>query len=144
MTIKSERSALTVWRIMLSIVCAAAEFTAAVLLMSNKLALIFATCIISAVFLYMYMVYYPIKLHRFTAELKNSKIIITNSIINKNIYIMEYSKIQFINIITSPLQRLFGICTVLVKAAGGTVYLSGISKSNAEYLKEIILASGRS
>jgi len=144
MTIKPEPTALTVWRIMLSIACAAAEFAAALLLMSNKLALAAATSIISVFFLYMYMVYYPIKLKRLAAQLKNNRILITTGVINKNIYIMEYDKIQFINIITSPMQRIFGICTVFVKAAGGTVYISGISKSNAEYLKEAVFPNERS
>ncbi len=56
--------------------------------------------------------------------------------ISKNIVIFR-SRIQYSDIIQTPLQRFFHTCTVIIHTAGAVVYLSEIDVENASAFNEI-------
>ena len=95
-----------------------------------------ATGIWIAVFLYFYCCWYPIKWKKLSFCLTNSILYINNGVIYTHRRFISLENIQYVETYQSPLMKLAGLTSVVIRAAGVAMYLPSLQKEDAMALYE--------
>lgn len=89
------------------------------------------TCAWILAFLYLYIFYYPIKLKKLAFGSNNEYLLIHCGVIYTRVKAIPFSSIQYINVVSTPLGRLFGVYSLTIHAAGANAYMPGLSHEQA-------------
>lgn len=134
---KLSEKCLYIWKIRLTLVMAVwSFFCGALVVFSPILAVI---CIAVGIAFYLFALLYYLKAfcRSYTYRIgKNCISIRKGVLIHKRIYIAK-SRVQYAELIQTPLQRIFKTCTIAYQVAGAVVYLSqiDIKQSNGAMFK---------
>lgn len=117
---------LTVWRIRLLLVSVLPSFLSAFFAPHiNWIWWLFTSVWIFA-FLCFYILYYPIKYRKLSYSFNERCLLIHCGVIYTRVKAVPFESIQYLSVASTPLQRLFGLCSLFVFAAGSTVYIPGL------------------
>ena len=91
-------------------------------------------CIIFSLF---YFYYLPRYVDNYKINFSKSYITVQKGFLFSKEVEIEKNKILYSTLVSNPLQRLFGICSIVLFAPGiGRIILSQLTKSQALYIKE--------
>lgn len=127
---------LTVWRIRLLLAALAPSFLSAYFLPWQGILWWCLTAGWVLGFLYFYIAYYPIKLRKLAYSGNEHCLIIHCGVVYTRVKAIPYTSIQYASLFSTPLERLFGICSLAVSMAGARVYMPGLTRNQAKGLQE--------
>lgn len=136
--LKPQPALLTIWR--LSLTCAAIPpaFLISLCLRIGGRAWSIATVIWALLFLFLYLVYLPLKFRRLAFTLKNERLTVHSGGFYIRMREMPLENVQYVGILISPFDALFGLASVSVIAAGGRVLVPGLRKQDALNLADML------
>ena len=136
---KPDLQILTVWR--LRLLLAAILPAALLVIFASRRNLVWGllTAAWTTGFLYAYIFYYPIKYRKLAYAINQSCLLLHCGVIYTRVKAIPLSSIQYITIASSPLERLFGIRTLLVYAAGSSLWIPGLPPEDALLLKRALI-----
>lgn len=94
-------------------------------------------------FLYGYIFYYPIKYRKLSYSFNKRCFLIHCGVIYTRVKAIPLTSIQYVSVTSTPLQRLFGICSLFVFCAGSTAYVPGLLRADAAHLRERLCPTER-
>ncbi|MEG1632009.1 MAG: PH domain-containing protein [Hydrogenoanaerobacterium sp.] len=133
-----DKKCVLVWRIRLSIVTAALLLLNTLLFYDETIALIVIAAIILVPFLVMFFWYYPLKYRKLSYASAEDLLVINCGVIYTRRKSILSNNIQYITLTTTPLTKLFGLCTLFFHAAGSFVYLPCLSHDAARNLQHLL------
>ncbi len=134
--VKPPRRALAVWRIRALLLTFFPGFLCSLIFSFLSLGWLIATGIWIAVFLYFYCCWYPIKWKKLSFCLTNSILYINNGVIYTHRRFISLKNIQYVETYQSPLMKLAGLTSVVIRAPGVAMYLPSLQKEDAMALYE--------
>lgn len=132
--IKPSLHLLTVWRLRLFLCSFLPSFLAACFF-SNTLLWWAAALAIAAGFVFLYIFYCPVKWKKLAYSGNENCLVIHCGVIYTSAKAVPFGSIQSISITSTPLERLFGICSLAVFMAGARIYMPGLTPVQAEELR---------
>nr|WP_087302394.1 PH domain-containing protein [Anaerotruncus colihominis] len=93
-------------------------------------------------FLYFYIFYYPIKYRKLAYGTNAHCLLVYCGVIYTRVKAVPFTSIQYTSVFSTPLERLFGVTSLFVYAAGGRVYIPGLAPQDAREL-QALLTPGR-
>lgn len=124
---KPDLRILTVWRIRLLVTAVAPSAVTAYFFINRTwIWWLFSASWIAA-FLYFYIGYYPIKYRKLSYSINQTCLIVHCGVVYTRIKAMPLCSIQYVSVSSTPLQQLFGLCSLVIYAAGSALRLSGLS-----------------
>lgn len=132
--IKPSLHLLTVWRLRLFLCSFLPSFLAAYFFSSTILWWGLASAI-GAGFLFLYIFYFPLRWKKLAYSGNQNCLVIHCGVIYTSVKAVPFGSIQSISIASTPLERLFGICSLGVFMAGARIYLPGLTPEQAEKLR---------
>lgn len=140
--IKPALHILTVWRIRLLLCTLLPSFLSAYFVVHLGLIWWICTGIWVAAFCYFYIFYYPIKLRKLSFSGNDRCLLIHCGVIYTRVKAIPYTSIQYIAETSSPLERLFGICSLVFHMAGATAYMPGLTPLQAAQIQASLRQKG--
>lgn len=135
---KPDLHLLTVWRIRLLLCTMVPSFLSAYFLPRlNWVWWLFTAAWVLA-FLGFYIFYYPIKFRKLSYSANANCLLIHCGVIYTRVKAVPLTSVQYVSVGTTPLQRLFGICSLFVYTAGSSSYIPGLAPDRAEELRELL------
>lgn len=89
-------------------------------------------------FLYLYIFYYPIKYKKLSYTFNSRCFILNCGVIYTRVKALPLQNIQYAAVISTPLERLFGLRSLAVMCAGASVYVPGLDAQDALQLQDIL------
>lgn len=130
---RTDKIGLWLWEIRLLIITAAVSFLTAVIFEG----ILFT--IVSAVWITVYAVlaawYYPLKYIKLSYNIDKNILVVNCGVIYRRRKSIFLNNIQYISTLRTPLQRLSGLETVVVHAAGGFIMIPNLKRSDADILR---------
>lgn len=90
-------------------------------------------------FLVLFVIYYPIKYKKLKLVINDSNIAICCGVIYTRVKIIPINNIQYINVVSCPLQSFFRISSVFILNAGPMIYFSGVPNTMVDTVKSSLL-----
>ena len=131
---RPHRALLHIWRLVLLLCSAIPAFLISALCVRRSLLWTWLYAAWGGAFLFLFSLYLPALFRRKTFRLEEDRLSATGGFLLRTERILPVSAIRFISVSTLPLGRFFGICNVLVLAAGGRMLLQGLSHPEGERL----------
>lgn len=131
---KISRRSITLWRIRLCIVAFVCAIATLLVITPFSIAWNVMTTAQATVFLFMYFLYYPAKYRRLTYSVDRNRIYVKSGVIYRYERYMEIDRVQYVNFVADPLQRIMGLNGVLILAAGAKIYIPCLEKEKAMHL----------
>ena len=135
---KPDLQILTVWRIRLLLVALVPSFFSAFFAPRINWVWWLSTAAWMAAFLYFYIFYYPIKYRKLSYGFNRRCLLIHCGVIYTRVKAVPLTSIQYATVASSPLERLFGVCSLFVYAAGSSVYIPGLPPADADRLQAFL------
>lgn len=135
---KPQRSVLTIWRIVLSLIMLAPAFLNSLFFGRNTLVWTLLTVVWVIVFLGFYLFYLPVRYRKLSFRVDKEKITLNSGILCTRVHAIPLQNIQFTSTLQSPFGRMFGVCTLIVTAAGGRMLIPGLREQDAQNLAAIL------
>ena len=129
---KPDLRILTVWRIRLLVTAVAPSAVTAYFSINRTWAWWLFSASWIAAFLYFYIGYYPIKYRKLSYSINQTCLVVHCGVI--------YTRIKA----STPLQQLFGLCSLVVYAAGSTLRLPGLPLQDGILLQGALTPDGGS
>lgn len=136
--IKPQKKVLTLWRIVFSLGMAVPAFVSALIYSFGSVVWICVTAVWLLLFLGGYLFYLPLRYSKLSYSLTKDKIILFSGVIYTRQRAIPLRNIQFTSLKQNFLERIFGLCTLVVTAAGGHLVISGLYDDDAKKLGEIL------
>lgn len=135
---KISKKSIVVWRIRATLILFAAAFILGALfvffpILSSILAVIIVIAYILAV-----IIYYPMLYNSTSFTLNKESITIEHGFFIKRKCTLSSKRIQYIVIMSSPIQRVFGICSLSFMTVGSTQILQNITPQDAQKIKSVL------
>ncbi len=131
---KISRRSVTLWRIRLCIIAFVCVTATSLVLTPLSTAWNVMTTAQATIFLFMYFLYYPAKYRRLTYSIDRDRIYVKSGVIYRYERYMELDRVQYVNHVADPLQRIMGLNGVLILAAGSRIYIPCLEKDEAKNL----------
>lgn len=132
---------LTIWRIRLLLCTLLPSFLSAYFF-ANRALWWGCTLVWAALFCYFYIFYYPIKLKKLFLSGNASCLLIHCGVIYTRVKAIPYTGIQYIAVTSSPLERLFGISSLVFRMAGASAYMPGLTPPQVEQIRTFLQKEG--
>lgn len=132
------RRILTIWRMVAAGLALVAAFVTALFLGQNRFLFRLLTGLWVVVFLGYFVIYCPVKYNQLKYSVGNGQVLQRGGVLYRRVKAIPLANIQFTVAFATPLHRLFGLCTVALAAAGGTLFLTGLTRADAQRLRELI------
>ncbi len=128
------KKSVTLWRIRLCIIAFVCAVVTSFVMIPFSIVWNVTTAGWVTTFLFMYFLYYPAKYRRLTYSVDQSKIYVKSGVIYRYERYMELDRVQYVNLVADPLQRIIGLNGVLILAAGSRIYIPCLEKDEAKKL----------
>ncbi len=126
---RTDKKGLLLWEIRLTLIA----FSVSVLTAMILGGILFK--IISAVWMIGYIVagawYYPLKYRKLSYNFDDKLLVVNCGVIYRRRKSIFLKNVQYISTMATPLQRLMGLKTIVVHAAGGLIFIPNLNKSEA-------------
>lgn len=132
---KPDPRVLTVWRLRLIPAAALLLYLSIRLLALPYLVWwVFTGLWLSAVLL-LALVYFPLKYRRLSYTVNSRTLIVHTGGVSSRIKAVPFHAVQYASILTTPLMRQFGICSLVFYMAGSHITIPGLTMKDAEVLR---------
>ncbi len=135
---KPDLHILSVWRLRLLLSAVLPSFCSAYFFASRGWLWWIFTSAWAIAFLYLYIFYYPIKFRKYFYTLNECALLLHCGVIYTRIKAIPFRGMQYTAIMSTPLERLFGVCTLLIFSAGSTARLPGLPFEQAKALQQLL------
>ena len=89
-------------------------------------------------YLFFSIFYYPVKFRRLKIQFSKELLTVKSGVIYTRLPYAPLSSIQYVEIITFPLQSTMGMCSIQIRCAGYTIWLSSFDQHRAYELKDLL------
>ncbi len=89
-------------------------------------------------YLFFSVFYYPVKFKRLKVQFSKELLTVRSGVIYTRLRYTPLSSIQYVEIITFPLQSMMGMCSIQIRCAGYTIWLSSFEQTKAFDLKDLL------
>ncbi len=135
---KPDLRILTIWRIRLLLAAVLLSFLSAYFFSRiNRIWWGFLLVWI-LLFFYLYLFYYPVKYRKLSYTLNKRNLLIRYGVFYNHFKAIPFTSIQYVTVVTSPLQRAFGICTLHAYSAGNMARIPGLLPQTAAQLQRAL------
>ncbi len=133
------QSAVVLWRVRATLLLIAAAFLCGVLFVfSSIVAIGFCICTVMFYLILMFL-YFPYLYKSYRYGFSTEQIFIQKGVLfYRNVRICM-DRIQYCVLVQGPLQRLFGLASVLILTAGSREYIRDIHVRDAEKLRKVLV-----
>lgn len=131
------------WRIQLALLMFVPAFFHALLFSSALYRWVGCTLVWLLIFFAVDLVYFPARLRRLSLTITPSHIILTDGVFFPLTRTLPLANIQLTTVYRGPFQRLFGLSTLMVTAAGGRLIFPGLRREDAQLLCDTLPDKGR-
>lgn len=138
-SIKPQLHLLSIWRVRLLLCAFLPSFFSAYFIDRQGVLWWIFSALWVLLFLYFYIIYYPIKLRKLCYSGNDAYLLIHCGVIYTRIKAIPYSSIQYLSIASTPLERFFGICSLHLTMAGATASMPGLTRQQAHELHEALM-----
>ncbi|MDR2932506.1 MAG: PH domain-containing protein [Oscillospiraceae bacterium] len=135
---KPDKRLLTIWRASLALLVLIPAFIISLIFEIMGTLWLILTGAWLLVFLVFYIWYFPFAYQSRSFYIEGNQIFQTGGVIYKYSQCLPIANIQYATIITSPFDRLFGLCALSIVAPGGRMTISGLRPGSARELLEIL------
>lgn len=87
--------------------------------------------------------YIPAYFARYRCVISGGSITVESGVITRKKLMLRSDEIVFVNIISTPVMKLFGVCYVVLGLAGGSALLRGIPRAEASAIAAELGSDGR-
>ncbi len=89
-------------------------------------------------YLFFSVFYYPIKFKRLKIRFSRELLTVKSGVIYTRLRYAPLPSIQYVEIITFPLQAAMGMCSIRIRCAGYSIWLSSFDQKQAYELKDLL------
>ena len=139
---KPDPKALVLWRLRLCLIALVPSFFSALFFAPGSVVWLVLTMLWVIVFLAFFVWYYPLKYRKLSYTVAGEVLVINCGVIYTRRKSMLLKNIQYVTLITLPLGRLFGLCTVFFEAAGGRLHLPCVKLEDGRSLQNLLIPPG--
>lgn len=132
---KPDPRVLTVWRLRLIPAAALLLYLSIRLLALPYIVWLIFVGLWICVLLFLCFIYFPMRYRRLSYGMNSQTLIIYTGAITLRIKAVPFHAVQYTSILTTPLLRLFGICSLVFYMAGSRVTLPGLLIKEADNLR---------
>lgn len=136
---KPQLKILSIWRMILAISMVIPAFANALFFPFRSRTWLFVSLGWIALFLALYLFYLPLRYHKLSFTVGNERILLYSGALYTRIRSLPLRNIQYVSVYQNPLERLFGLCSLVAVAAGGRISLPGLRREDAEALAKALL-----
>lgn len=97
-----------------------------------------ATAAWVAVFLFFYLGYLPIRYRNLSLEIHGDRFVLHTGVFYRIQRTLPVENIQYVALHSSPLHRLWDICTIVAVAPGGRISMPGLRMEEAKRLGGLV------
>ncbi len=133
---------LWVWRIRTAFVCTIPSAISFYFFTDNNFLRDTITIGWMVIFVLMFFILLPIAHSRYKYGYDYMKFVMEYGMIYYRTKSVDIANIKFIQITRSPLERVFGLCTIKFVAPGSFVRIEGLDKTAAKTLEELFIKGG--
>lgn len=135
---KPQPQILTVWRIVLALAMVLPAFLNTLIFGRTGLIWAGTTAAWVVLFLVLYLAYLPLRYLRMSYSLTDDRIVLYGGVLYRNIKSIPIRNVQYTVVSRNLIARPFGLCTLLVVAAGGRMAIPGLRAEDAETLAGVL------
>jgi len=135
---KPQPQVLFIWRVLLVLAAFLLELLVSLVLGVGSAAWLGSTGFIALVFLAAYLVYFPLLYKSISFAIKEEKIIYVTGVFSRREKAVPLSAVQFVTVSQSILERVFGLSSVVITAAGGRIMIPGLKSADAQALAKAL------
>ena len=128
------KKSITLWRIRLCIIVIACAAVTSYFATPFSITWNVVTAGWATVFLFMYFLYYPAKYRRFSFYVDENRIIVKSGVIYRYEKYMDIDRVQYLNFVACPIQRIMGLNGVLILCAGSRIYIPCLDREDTKSL----------
>lgn len=133
-TMKPQAQLLTIWRLTLAAAMCVPAFLNSLFLRVTNPVWLWTTLGWLAVFLILYLVYLPLCYRAVSFSVTADHVLLYKGVLYTRSLTVPLAGIQFVSLSSSPLEKLFGLRSVVVVVPGGRLVLPGLRTQDAERL----------
>lgn len=137
-TMKPQPRILVIWRIHLAVSMAIPAFLNALFFRLSDPLWVWITLGWLLIFLALYLVYLPLRYRGMSFAVAGDKILVYNGVLYARVKSIPMGGIQFTTLWAGPLERMLGLCSLILSSAGGQAALPGLRRKDAEALVELL------
>ncbi len=130
--------AIVVWRMRLTLAALVPSFCSALFFPVRNWIWTAFTALWAGVYLFLFVVYYPIKYKKLTFALDDRYLVIRCGVFYNRVKAIPLGNLQYMTLLAGPLQRLFRVCSVQFICAGGRVLLPCVGQADAHTLAQLV------
>lgn len=135
---KPQQAVLTIWRLLLVLAAVPPAFLISLLFQAGGLPWLLLVAAWLLAFLFFYLLYLPLRYRKLAFQLQKDRIIVHSGIFYTRIRAMPLQSIQYVGLLISPLDALFGLSALVITAPGGRIVIPGLRRRDAENLAELL------
>lgn len=135
---KPQQAVLTIWRLLLVLAAVPPAFLISLLFQAGGLPWLLLVAAWLLAFLFFYLLYLPLRYRKLAFQLQKDRIIVHSGIFYTRIRAMPLQSIQYVGLLISPLDALFGLSALVITAPGGRIVIPGLHRRDAENLAELL------
>mgnify|MGYP003375210423 CR=1 FL=1 len=95
-------------------------------------------------YLFFSVFYYPVKFRRLKIQFSRELLTVKSGVIYTRLRYAPLPSIQYVEIITFPLQAAMGMCSIRIRCAGYSIWLSSFAQKQAYELKDLLAPISKS
>lgn len=132
------RRLLTIWRVSLGLFTLIPAFLISLIFEIFSGVWLLLSAVWLLLFFVLYLWYLPALYSNRRFSLDSDNIIQSGGVIYRYTHSLPAQNIQYASIITSPFDRLFGLCSLAIVAPGGRMVIAGLGPDTAKELIDIL------
>jgi len=136
--IKPQPGILTIWRLLLVFAAIPPSFLFSLFLRVGGLWWWACAALWTVAFLFFYLFYLPARFRKLSFTLEKDRLTVTSGVFQTNTRVMPLANVQYVGLVISPFDAVWGLCTLLVTAPGGRLHLPGLRQQDARNLVELM------
>lgn len=133
-----EKELLAIWRAYLTSCALITAFIFSVVFRVMSVAWLIAAAAWFCCFVFFYAAYLPLLLKRKRYRVERERITAFGGYAYRYSNTIPVRNIQYVSLVAGPFERMLGICSVVIVAAGGRMVIQGLSKADGENLMFVI------
>lgn len=131
--------ALTLWRVRATLFLIAAAFFCGVLLVfSTSVAVVFGIVAL-LIYLIFVLLYSPLLYKSYMYSFSEDQVLIQKGVLFCRNVRIRWDRVQYCVLVQGPLQRLFGVASVMILTSGSRELIRDIHVKNAEKLRKALI-----
>lgn len=136
---KPQRQLLTIWRVALAICAFIPAFIISLILEAPGAAWLALAALWLLLFLALYLIYLPMCFRALSFKIEGNTLIRRGGVVYSSTRSLPFSSIQYVTVTAAPLERIFGLRSLVAAAPGGRIVISGLTPKKAEELASAIM-----